>query len=464
MKLLLALSILCLVCFDLSSAGTVRAGVAKIDGTLPIGIPLAGYNHAQRRYEYWPLIKSTPYTNWMTPSVGIMDPTWVKALVIDDGEGTQMCIVTVDAIGSDENLVNVTYNYAKEMGFPVPLNNCIFSMSHSHSGPGAVSSDFLWQFAPATDLFQPALQRQLAYSMATAMMQAYDNLAPVQFAIGSFNLTGVTQNRRAHISPYVQPGTIDPHLGLIRVDDLKGNPIATVWNYAIHGVCYGPENMNVSGDIMGKTCQVAESVIGGVVLFMNADAGDVDPTPQTCSDPPNFTGATTIAKAIATARQSMTTTTQLSMIANSQIVDFGPTDLNYTLARFNNCTKGGFMDICSLCAFLDCDLNAHLNEAWLENTPRFLAVSFVVGKTKTVLISVPGEALVELGWWIRNDTLDLGFDATLFGGYSNAHMGYFATPDEYDIGGYESQLTFWGIETAAKIRAAVKNVASTVVP
>jgi hypothetical protein len=33
-------------------------------------------------------------------------------------------------------------------------------------------------------------------------------------------------------------------------------------------------------------------------------------------------------------------------------------------------------------------------------------------------------------------------------------MGYFATPIEYDAGGYESQLTMWGITTAAQIRKA----------
>ena len=62
----------------------------------------------------------------------------------------------------------------------------------------------------------------------------------------------MTQNRRAKISPYVQPGSIDPNLGLIRVDDMNNNPIATLWNFAMHGVCYGPENMMTSGDIMGK--------------------------------------------------------------------------------------------------------------------------------------------------------------------------------------------------------------------
>lgn len=53
--------------------------------------------------------------------------------------------------------------------------------------------------------------------------------------------------------------------------------MATVWNFAIHGVCYGPDNLMFSGDIMGKACEEIEEQIGGVALFINADAGDIDP-------------------------------------------------------------------------------------------------------------------------------------------------------------------------------------------
>ena len=35
----------------------------------------------------------------MTPSIGRMEPTWAKALVIDNG-GELFCFVTIDAIGS----------------------------------------------------------------------------------------------------------------------------------------------------------------------------------------------------------------------------------------------------------------------------------------------------------------------------------------------------------------------------
>ncbi len=81
-----------------------------------------------------------------------------------------------------------------------------------------------------------------------------------------------------------------------------------------------------------------------------------------------------------------------------------------------------------------------------------------------VFVTVPGEALVELGFQIRNDTKALGFDQTFFTGYSQNHLGYFAPPDEYDVGGYESQLTLWGIQTTARVRAGVASVATAVAP
>lgn len=39
------------------------------------------------------------------------------------------------------------------------------------AGPGALDSHFLWSVAPATDLVVPALQRSMAQSIATALVQ-----------------------------------------------------------------------------------------------------------------------------------------------------------------------------------------------------------------------------------------------------------------------------------------------------
>jgi len=197
---------------------------------------------------------------------------------------------------------------------------------------------------------------------------------------------------------------------------------------------------------------------------MNGDAGDVDPAPGMCDGKPDFKGAPIIAAAVQKIRNSLNPSDLVQILAYSEYVAFGPTDLNATFHRFDNCDNGGFLDICTFCRILNCEFNPHLPSAWLSNYPRFTAFSFVINNKKSVIVTMPGEPLVELGWWVRNDTLDMGYDVTFLAGYSNAHMGYFAPPDEYDIGGYESQLTFWGIDTAEKIREGAKAVAQQVVP
>jgi len=171
-----------------------------------------------------------------------------------------------------------------------------------------------------------------------------------------------------------------------------------------------------------------------------------------------------MAAAVKNVSQTLNPTSTVDITAYSTQVNFGWTNLNFTLQRFENCTSGGELDICTLCAVLQCDINAHMPESWIEDDPRFTGIRFDVHGVSTVVVTLPGEPLIELGWWVRNDTQDLGFDLTFLAGYSNNHMGYFATPDEYDIGGYESQLTFWGIDTAAMIRAGCKRAASAVAP
>eukprot|EP01102_Stenamoeba_stenopodia_P015167 TRINITY_DN5144_c0_g1_i1.p1 TRINITY_DN5144_c0_g1~~TRINITY_DN5144_c0_g1_i1.p1 ORF type:complete len:500 (+),score=112.80 TRINITY_DN5144_c0_g1_i1:178-1677(+) len=445
-----------------SNAPQLWVGVSKINGTLPIGAPLAGYNYPPRRTEVWPLPKFTQYTTWMTPSVGMYDPTWVKCVVISNGI-EKVAFVTMDVIGSDGSMGQLGYDIAASQGFGVQRDNVLFSASHSHSGPGAIGPEFLWSVAPATDLMVRDLQQSFANSIATALLEAENNMQPAVMDIGMSELIGVTHNRRAGISKYVQYGTIDPHLGVIAIDTPAGEPIATLWNFAIHGICYDAPNLNFSGDVMGSANNWIEENIGGVSMFINGDAGDINPIfSVACNGGPVFSGGAVIGSAVQKLRSGLKPTNNVQIQAASSVIDFGMANLNLTLQRVDNCTKGGELDICTICSFLDCTAPIRLNEAWLETIPRFTAFSFWLNAKSTVVVSIPGEALVELGWQIRNDTLDLGFDQTLLAGYSNNHMGYFATTNEYDIGGYESLLTFWGAETANQVRAGCKVVAEAV--
>jgi len=436
------------------------AGVAKIDGSLPIGIPLAGFNHGDRRVPHWPLPEFKKYTTFMTPSTGIMNPTWVKALAVNDGNGDDIVFVTIDAIGADGTLFGDALDRLPSLGINIDPSRIILSASHTHSGPGAVSRQKLWELAPATDLNVKELHEQICDSIAAAIATAVNSKRKAVFGFDSSLLFNITINRRAKLSPYVQEDSIDPNLGVIRVDALNEDgttqPMATVWNYAMHGTCFGPSNMEASSDIMGGVCDNIEELVdveGHVAMFINADAGDIDPSSESCAGAPNFAGAPKVAKAVVDTRESIVTDKSPVIEVSSKTIGFGDTNLNITLERLSNCTSGGPLDICSLCKSIGCDVNLHLSSGWVENTPKFTAVAFSANGKTAIAPTLPGEPLLELGNEVREDCKNNGYDMSFLFGYSNNHMGYFATPDEYDIGGYESTLTFWGVDTAGMVRS-----------
>jgi hypothetical protein len=306
----------------------------------------------------------------------------------------------------------------------------------------------------------PALQIQLGNMIASAMLEAQNNMAPAMIGVGQGMLYNATKNRRAGMG-ILKANSIDPHIGVIRIDTPSGTPLATLWNFAIHGVCYGPSNMKFSGDIMGYACDLIEAGVGGVALFVNADAGDIDPGDGMCDNAPQFVGSGVMANEVMEVRSSLQTTqSEVQFKAFSQTVEFGLANVNFTLARFDNCTSGGPLNICTICRILDCTIPLRLNAAWLENDPYFTAFSMDVMGETTIVVTIPGEGLYELGLELYQDLAGMNFDRAFLAGYSNNHMGYFATPDQYDLGGYESQLTFWGINTTAMVRAGCNLVAN----
>jgi hypothetical protein len=171
---------------------------------------------------------------------------------------------------------------------------------------------------------------------------------------------------------------------------------------------YGPENMLLSGDIMGVASLQIESTESGVALFINGPAGDIQPQNSACMGAPSFAGSKTLSDAVVALRADTKPTTEIQVETKSVIVSFGKTDMNLTLERVSNCTSGGFLDICGVCKFLDCDLNLHLGPEWLQEEPRFTAVKMKVGTTTFGMVTIPGEAIQELGFQIRSDIIAAG--------------------------------------------------------
>ena len=70
---------------------------------------------------------------------------------------------------------------------------------------------------------------------------------------------------------------IDPCVGVIRVDDLDGNPIATVFRYSCHPVTMGPRSLVASSDFPGAARDVVEKSLGGLALFLQGCGGNINP-------------------------------------------------------------------------------------------------------------------------------------------------------------------------------------------
>lgn len=113
--------------------------------------------------------------------------------------------------------------------------------------------------------------------------------------------------------------------------------------------------MEFSSDIMGGSNILIEQQVGGVSLFINGDAGDIDPgiyyfiiiyklmiAAGMCDAQitTQMTGAKKMAQAVIAGRAKIVPTDDISLTAYSEFIPFGPTNLNATLQRFDNCTHG----------------------------------------------------------------------------------------------------------------------------
>ena len=70
---------------------------------------------------------------------------------------------------------------------------------------------------------------------------------------------------------------IDGLVGVVRVDDLDGNPIAVVFRYSAHPVSVGPQSLVASTDYPGPARDVIERSLGGLALFVQGCGGNINP-------------------------------------------------------------------------------------------------------------------------------------------------------------------------------------------
>jgi neutral ceramidase len=224
---------------------SVGFGTACI--TPPLPCRLAGYSRRQG-------------LSWQ-----VSQQLWARALVLDNGD-TRVGWVVCDLLYASRALVAEVRAAIDATGC-MPGQDVMVGSTHTHAGPD-LSGD--WGCNGAYRDAQERYTRFLPHAIASAVVPAVVDLEPCSVGWAESALSGVGSGRRE------ENGLRPQKLGALKAtvgDRLKGMVIV----YPCHGTVLGPENLAISGDIIGAYVEGMENSTGapGRFAWAQGAAGDI---------------------------------------------------------------------------------------------------------------------------------------------------------------------------------------------
>ena len=248
-----------------------RAGAARVDITPPIGTPMAGF-YAMRS------------------SVGVIDPIYAKAIVVEQ-DGGKAAFVVLDVAYTPRSLIVATRkSIAEQTG--IAGERVMISATHTHSGPTLTRDSMMDDITGGKTPPVVDYMGKLPLLIAKAVADANARLAPANASatIGreenlSFNRryvmkdgTFAWQGRTLDKNILSPAGPIDPDVGVcyLASSDKKAEPLATYVNFAMHPTTIG--GVKVSPDYPGYLAKRLAEYYGAEMLtfFANGCCGNIN--------------------------------------------------------------------------------------------------------------------------------------------------------------------------------------------
>lgn len=395
----------------------------------------------------------------------------VKVLVLRDAAGAELTWVKTDLVGAFQDLRAAVLLRLHNQGVTGPDDgNFLFHGTHTHSGHGALNPRWFPMVA-TLDLFDADLFDSIANEIVEAVVEARENLTPARLGTGEVEIDSLTANRRHHCAGDPLDSDPDPTVGITRIDLPDDTPLATVFNFAIHGTSLDASNLLLSPDNMGYAEAWVEAHDGGTALFINGTEGDVRPV----AGAPDAVGEPLGQKVIG-ARSAIQTSSQVTLRSTYCQLDEPPIDspspcsvrlepLQFRPLMYveNPLQPGCYLDRGN--SPIVVTIPKAKDPPIVEREGVVLAahrLEYVVGGAtrKTLILTLPGEPITDLGSDLRGRVS--GVDDVWIFGLVNAHMGYIVTKAEYLQGGYESGANLFGptegerlVDIAAALAAAL---------
>lgn len=238
-------------------------------------------------------IRMSGYAARNKPSVGVLQDLWAKCLVIRDGEGHRIAILTTDLIGYDAEFSKELFTRAAER-FGLKREEILLTCSHTHSGP-VVGKNLLtmYQFAPEELHTVQEYTAQLLDKLVAVIGEALHDLQPAHISVGH-GKAGFAVNRREkrgeNVVLGVNPeGPVDHDVPVVKITSPQGAVRAVLFGYACHnttiGGTTGDDFYKIHGDYAGVAqAKLEEAHPGTTAMFMILCGGDQNPNPRGALD------------------------------------------------------------------------------------------------------------------------------------------------------------------------------------
>lgn len=282
-------------------AAALAAPAARpADAAQPTAGPIRVFKAGAATSNITPAIGTPTVGGWApVPSTQVHDDLHVRCLALDDGT-SRLVFAVVDSVGVPREVFDEAKRLVQQETGLSP-DNIMMSATHTHSAVSARGANALVFGAPFDDY-----QKFLVRRIADGVRRALNNLEPARIGWGSgrvpqhlFNRRSLLKEGKTDTNPFggqdrvvtnkgshpdrLKPaGPTNPEVYFISVQSTNGRPIALLANYWLHYVGGVPAG-NISADYFAMFCDRIQQLLGANVqspafvgILANGPCGDVN--------------------------------------------------------------------------------------------------------------------------------------------------------------------------------------------
>jgi len=390
-------------------------------------------------------------------NVGVHDDLTATALVLDDTKA-RVAIVALDMLTINEFIVD-------RVRVRLAPTEIILCCSHTHSGPIAYA-----------DKKSPRKSQEyidsLVDNIILAVQDAASNLLPARLEY-SQGEAKVGINRREKMPDGRMEigrnpdGIRDQSVQIVSVLADDGERLATIVNYACHGTVLGPDNLLVSADWIGAMRRKVEDEIGGLTLFLQGAAANINPD-MYWDDARAFEMMAEqglgVAKAVLSAVRSGAEKIREASLRIERVEAWMPTEASVTTSRPPKNYGKPLLALAKLPAFLSifADLLLDQRYPWksvIEAKNGFWSVPLRINALRIgdlALVTFAAETFTEIGLKVKSASPAA---QTLFASVSDGCISYLHTTESHNEGGYEVDVAPLAYRYPGILQASCEQVA-----